>query len=110
MRDLEVDSRQLKIKTRILGVWAHQKFNGGGGVVTLVDGVAFIREFGQKRTQRRWCCWRECPDNLVKRLADVGSGETINGFFGLFPLNTTMTRIDRLECLAQHRPANADFG
>ena len=49
----------LKIKTRIYGVRAHQKPDGSGGIVTLLDGVAFSREFGQKRTQRRWCCWRE---------------------------------------------------
>jgi len=27
--------------------------------MALLDRVAFSREFGQKRTQRRWCGWRE---------------------------------------------------
>jgi hypothetical protein len=35
-------------------VRSHQQPNGSGGVVTLLDGVAFSRQFGQKGTQRAW--------------------------------------------------------
>jgi hypothetical protein len=47
------------IKTRIFGVRSHQKPNCSGGVVALLDGVAFGREFGQKGPERGWCRWRE---------------------------------------------------